>query len=169
MDKRGDSLMGEGIMMMYRLVLLGLVAFAILGVSSIFYTHDVETRDAEAMVLTKVVVDCIAPNGVLDLNGFPDRDRANILTHCGFSDEETERFYVEIEVLNSNTERKVGELSHGDSGMKWVKEIFDAGKAAAGIKKYKPGYYEGEYSVSVVDGENDFRGEVKTEVMINEV
>ena len=161
--KRG--LIGEGIMMMYRMMVVSFVALVILGISSVFYVHYIDVRDAEAVVLTKVVVDCISPSGVLDLDGFSGDERLRVLSYCGFSDDEVERFYVGIEVFDGD--EKIGGLSQGDSGAMWVKEIFDKGKVAAGIKKYEPGYFEWGYPVFVLSGGERVEGIVKMEVLIN--
>lgn len=160
------GIVGEGIMMMYRLLVVSFIAFVILGVSSVFYVHYIDVRDAEAVILTKVVVDCISPNGVLDLRGFSDEDKVSVLSYCGFEDGEVERFYVSVEVWDSDG--KVAELSQGDSGAMWVKEIFDKGKAAVGIKKYEPGYYSWEYPVWVLSGGEKVEGNVKMEVLVSD-
>jgi hypothetical protein len=164
-DKRG--ILGEGIMMIYRLLVVSFIALVILGISSVFYVHYIDVRDAEAVVLAKVVVDCISPAGVLDLRGFSEREKANVLSYCGFNNDEVERFYVNIEAWDSSGV-KVAELSQGDSGAMWVKEIFDKGKVAVGIKKYEPGYFSWEYPVFVLSGGERVEGEVRMEVLVND-
>ena len=84
MDKRG--IMGEGIMMMYRLVLVAFIAFIILGVSSVFYSHYIDVRDVEAVIMTRNFIDCITPEGVLNLSVFDSG--VKILSYCGFDDGE---------------------------------------------------------------------------------
>jgi len=44
MNKKGD--LGAGIMMIYRIIIIGFIAFAILGISTIKYSHYVDVRDA---------------------------------------------------------------------------------------------------------------------------
>ena len=162
MNKRG--VLGEGVVMMYRMLLLSFIALIILGVSSVFYTHYIDVRDAEAAVLTKVVVDCISPAGVLDLNEFFEE---SILTYCGFEEEEIERFYIGIYVSDFDG-NLIRELSQGDSGAKWVLDIFKKKQVASGIKKYEPRYFSWEYPVFVLNGDERVEGVVKMEVLVND-
>ena len=94
-----------------------------------------------------------------------EEDRKNILSSCGFDEMEIGRFYVELNIENSE---KVTRLSQGDSGALWVLEIFRNNKLSEGLKKYEPGYYEWNYPVYVLDGENKFSGEVSGRIMISD-
>ena len=150
-------------MMMYRMLVVSFIAVVILGISSVFYVHYIDVRDAEAVVLAKVVVDCISPSGVLDLALVGDE---GVLSYCGFDGNEVERFYVSVSVLDSD-DKKIGDLSEGDSGAMWVREIFDDAKVAVGLKKYEPGYFPWEYPVFVLRDGVKVEGVVKMEVLIN--
>ena len=63
-----SGVLGEGILMMYRLAVVTFIAFVVLGVSSVFYSHYIDVRDAEAVIMTRNVVDCVAPEGVVNLS-----------------------------------------------------------------------------------------------------
>ena len=163
MNKKGA--MGEGILMIYRLLLVSFIAFVILGISSVFYAHYIDVRDAEARVLAREVVGCVSPDGVLNLDVLSEEDRKNILSYCGFDGDESERFYVELKVEGSG---EVVKLSQGDSGVLWVLDVFENDKMSEGLKKYEPGYYEWGYPVWVLDGGNKFEGEVSGRVLISD-
>lgn len=162
-NKKGA--IGEGIVMIYRLLLVSFIAFVILGISSVFYAHYIDVRDAEARVLAREVVGCVSPDGVLDLDVLSGDDRKNILFYCGFDSVESERFYVELSVEGSGESVR---LSQGDSGLLWVLEVFENDKMSEGLKKYEPGYYEWSYPVWVLDGGDKFEGEVIGRVLVSD-
>jgi len=159
-----NAVLGEGVMMMYRMLLVSFIALVILGVSSVFYAHYIDVREAEAMILTKVVVDCISPEGVLDLDEISGK---SVLDYCGFDEDEIERFYVGVFVYDEEG-KGIGDLSQGDSGAKWVLDIYKKQQVASGIKKYEPGYFPWEYPVFVLSGGERINGTVKTEVLVND-
>ena len=162
MNKKGA--MGEGVLMMYRLMLVAFIAFIILGVSSVFYAHYIDVRDAEARILVRGIVGCIAGDGVLDLDSFGDE---GILSQCGFDESESERFFVRVVVSNSSG--KVGELKQGDSGALWVRQIYeDKDSLGEGLNKYEPGYFEDEYSVYVLKDEVRSEGKIKVEALVSD-
>jgi hypothetical protein len=155
-DKR--AAMGEGVFMIYRLILVSVIAFAIFGISSIFYAYEIEVRDAEAVILTRQVSECLSPEGFLNLNAIPENSRRSLLSHCGISF--IDRFYVGVEVFDS-AGNIVAELSQGDSGANWVQKI------TGGEGKYDPGYVLFEYPVLVGQGISEIEGKVKMEVVIS--
>jgi len=159
MNKFG--VMGEGIMMIYRLLLVAFIAFVILGISSVFYAHYIDIRDAEARVLARELVDCVSPSGVLDLDKITDEDRKGILVYCGYDGDEVERFYVEVEVDDVK-------LSQGDSGALWVLNVFGDKDISEGLKKYEPGYYNWSYSVYVLRDGSKMEGEAFVKVLVSD-
>ncbi|MEA3248568.1 MAG: hypothetical protein U9Q73_02570 [Nanoarchaeota archaeon] len=162
MNNRGT--MGEGIMMIYSILLVSFIAFVILGISSVLYAHDIDVRDVEARILARNIMECVSPDGVLDLDVLSVEDRKNILSYCGFDSVGSERVYLELKVENSG---EVTKLSQGDSGALWVLEIFESDKLSEGLKKYEPGYYDWSYPVYVLDGGSKFTAEVKGQVLIS--
>lgn len=162
-NKKGS--MGEGIVMIYRLLLVSFIAFVILGISSVFYAHYIDVRDAEARILAREIVECVSPDGVLDLDILSVDDRKNILSYCGFDEAGSERFYVELNVKGSGKDVR---LSQGDSGLLWVLEVFENDEMSEGLKKYEPGYYNWSYPVWVLDGGNKFEGEVIGRVLVSD-
>lgn len=164
MKKQGA--IGEGILMIYRLLLVSFIAFIILGISSVFYVHYIDVRDVEAKVLTREVVECISPNGVLNLSSLSEEDRKNILIYCGFDANEIERFYVEVEINDSSGD--ILKLRQGDSGALWVLGIFKNEILDEGIKKYEPGYYESNYSVNIMLDEIKLPGSINTKVLVKD-
>lgn len=173
MNKAGQ--VGEGIMMMYRLLIVTVVAFIIFGVSSVFYDYDIDVRDAEARLLGREVFDCLAPAGVLNLDEIPENEFGSIVSYCGFSS--SERIYVGVDVQDSSGKKIVG-LYEGDSGAVWISELYGkaiiTGKAIAagtslngeGIGKYNPGHIKNEYSVFVLSDGVKEEGKVMMEVLV---
>ncbi len=149
--------MGEGVFMIYRLVLVSVIAFAIFGISSIFYAYEIEIRDSEAVILTRQVSECLAPEGVLNLDVISEEFENSILSYCGLS---KERFYVNVKVLNGAGEI-VAEFSQGDSGASWVKKL------TQGAGKYDPGQMTFEHSVLIAQGISEIKGRVKMEVVVS--
>jgi hypothetical protein len=163
MDRRG--IMGEGILMIYRLAVVSFVAFIILGTSSVFYDHTIEVRDAEAVLMIRAVVDCFAPEGAVNLSALGEY---GVLSYCGFGEEEVGRFYVKV--LVNDSEGDIAEFSQGDSGALWVLSIFDDVEAVSeGMRKYAPGYSKREYDAIVLDGDVSGYGKIEVEVLVNEV
>ena len=173
MNKSGQ--VGEGLLMMYRLLIVTAVAFVIFGVSSVFYDYEIDVRDAEARLLGREVFDCLAPSGVLNLDDIPEEDFGSIVSYCGF--QSSERIYVGVDVMDSSDKRIVG-LYEGDSGALWISKLY--GKAVITGKaivegtslngeeagKYNPGHVKDEYSVFVLDDGVKSEGKVKMEVLV---
>ncbi|MFH0808275.1 MAG: hypothetical protein V1888_01530 [archaeon] len=167
LNKRGQ--MAEGIHMMYRLLMVSLVAFIVFGAGSFVYTYYIDVRDVEARILVREVVDCLVDDGVLDLSG-------ELLGGCDVV--KSDRFYVGVDVFRDG--ESIKKFSEGDSGALWIRDLFgkvsgmtgnavfsDVSNAADSIAKYEPGYYEVNYSVVVLDGGNKFDGIMKMEVLVN--
>jgi len=169
MGKRGQ--IGEGVVMIYRLLIVTVIAFIIFGVGSVFYDYEIDVRDAEARILGREVIDCLAPEGVLDLDKISKNDYGRIVSYCGILGED--RFYVGIDVLDSSG-NKVIKLYEGDSGVLWLTGLYGravvTGQAVAGVDgngKYEPGYFKVGYPVFIlVDGVRS-KGSVDMEVLVS--
>jgi len=146
---------GEMFLTIYRIVIVTIIAFFVLGVSAFAYDYYLDVRDIEARILAKDVVNCVAPKGVFDLEKFKGREK-EILDFCGISN--IERFYVSVIVLD-NSGKEIGKLEQGDSGILWIEEIYKQGSQVKNIEKYNPGYYLQEYSIK--------DGKIKVEVLIS--
>lgn len=168
--------MGEAIYMMYRLLMVSAVAFAVFGVSAFYYDYHVNVRSAESVILTREVFDCLAPEGVLNLDIIGEESYDKILSYCEISG--PERFYVGVNVLDGSGKR-IEKLDQGDSGTLWVKDLF--GKAASAgnnllgdnkvdlknMEKFNPGYFNSTYPVFVIKDGDKISGNIKTEVLVN--
>ena len=173
MNKRGSGA-GDIVEMVPVLVLVSAIAVVIFGVSSVYYAYDISVRDAESLLLGRAIVECLFPEGVLNLDNIKEEDRSFILRHCGI--EESERIYVGVEV--DSDARKVY-LKDGDEGLLWVRDLFEkvvvTGNAVSGwnnenverIAKYNPGYFSDEYKAFVFENGVTRDGFVKVEVLIN--
>ena len=167
LKKRGA--LGEGIFSIYRFLLVTLVAFVILGLSSIFYAYTIDIRDAESSIMAWNLVNCISKEGLVDLDSI-GRSSSRILEYCGYDNEEAERFYVRILVSDSNNQ--IINLTQGDSGKLWVKEAFERMNLVGDeVGKYEPGYFpyqnlEVDYSVLVKKNGEIFPGKINVEVLV---
>lgn len=154
-NKRGA--MGEGVFMIFRLVLVSVIAFTIFGIASIFYAYEIDIRDTEAVILTRQVSECLSPDGVLNLDEISEEFENSILSYCEFADE---RFYMGIEVLNGAGD-VIAEFSQGDSGSSWVRKL------TQNAGQYNPGYRTFEYPVLIGQGISEIEGKIKMEVVVS--
>ena len=161
MNKRGD--VGEGIIMMYRLVLVTIIAFIILGIAAFVYDFDINVRYSEAAIMQKRVVNCFAPEGAVDLDKLSVVGK-ELFGYCEIkiSDGEVGRFYVSVVVKGANGE-ELKKFEQGDSGIFWISDL---SKKAGGneFKKYNPGVREGNYNVFVVDGDKKIDGKMEVKI-----
>ena len=164
---------GEMILMIYRVVIIAIIAFFVLGVSAFAYDYYLDVRDIEARILAREVVNCVAPAGVLDLEKFKGKE-TDILDVCEI--ENTDRFYINVSFCQLDPSFVKGVickdvLSHGDSGLLWIKELYE-GKKVDSLKKFNPVVYvfkegEAEYMV-LFNSEGKFKtGKLKMEVLIS--
>ena len=158
MNKHGQ--MGDGIFMIYRLLLVSTIAFIIFGVSSVFYNYDINIRNAEATILAREVSFCLSPNGILNLDKIPKENYGKILSYCGISN--IDRFYVGVNVTEPSSGNKIVKLHEGDSGTKWIKKLF-----GDSVTKYSSGYFNFNYPVFILKDGVKIYGNVDMEVLIN--
>jgi len=168
MSKGKRAVIGEGISTIYRLVLVSFVAFAVFGLSGIFYSTNINVRDIEAEIMAENILNCLAPEGVLDLSLINEENKNNILKYCGYDDSETSRFYVRGSATSSAEEGALIEFSQGDSGLIWIKDLFEKTKTGKDIKKYEPGSFKIESVLMyVLDSGNKKVAELELEVFVN--
>ena len=162
MDKIGQ--MGMSVESFYKIFMVAIIAFVVLGLSFSFYDYEVDVKDSEAVIFARLVVDCLAPNGVLDLDVLSEKYRENVFDYCGIGESGDERFFVSVGV--SDSVREIDRLVGGDEGAEWVRKIYTSGLAGESIKKYEPGYYNGNFPVGVVKGGAEGRGSMGVEVIV---
>lgn len=142
MSKKGA--IGEGVLMIYRMVLVAVIAIIIIGLSAIYYDYYINVRGVEARILTKQIVNCLAPEGIVDLAKITDESRTKILDYCKIN--HADRFYVRISVYENNNPIV---LQQGDSGLEWVKEIYKNKESVQDIKKYEPESFSASYNINL--------------------
>ncbi|MFA5061249.1 MAG: hypothetical protein WC494_02960 [Candidatus Pacearchaeota archaeon] len=162
MKSNKKAVMGETVFMMYRLILITLIALAVLGVSSVFYSHYILVRPAEALIMTRQIADCFT----LEEKNFEEVEERKVLSFCGYEEKEIERFFVKVNFLD-NSGNIIKSVYQGDDGAMWVKDLYEKQKEnVKSIEKYAPGYYLSEYPLY-----NKNNGEeiiMKVEVLVNE-
>ena len=162
MEKRAVVL-GESVLMMYRILLITFIAVAILVITFVYYDPVANTRDYEARVLCDNVYSCVVKDGSLNL--IPKEKESSILDYCGIKN--TARFYVEV-IVSDLSGNEIKKLQQGDSGALWVKQIFDSKKASENIPSYKSGYYSNNYSIYVLNNGVKINGNIKISVIIKD-
>jgi len=153
---------GESIMMIYRMLLVVIIAFFILGIGAFVYDYYLNVRDAEAILLARDVVNCIAPRGEVSLEtmDFLEKNQNNFIeAYCNISG--AGKFYIN---LNVGTKDRSLSLEEGESNTAWTKGIFQDEKLTAGIRKYKPGILEPSVFPIIVNGTE---GKITLEVVVN--
>jgi hypothetical protein len=155
--KPKKAAMGEGVLMIYRLVLLTFIALIVFGLSAVYYEYYIDIRFSEAGIMTRDVVNCLAPQGALV--NVPIEYQNKILDYCGIKN--TDRFYVNVSVLKSDKSLFTS-FQHGDSGQQWIKDI--APQLSGEAKTYVPGYFKQSYNVSL--NSNIPSGKMIVEVLV---
>jgi len=166
-NKKGAT--GEAILMVYRIILVSFIALIVLGTAAIFYDYEIDVRNVEAEILTKKIIDCLAPSGELSLASFPKDKENKLLDYCRI--ENTDRFYVNIKIVDVEQNKILKIFEQGDSSAGWVREIL---KNSPGVnpkleklEKYRPGYlYSSGYPINILDSGNKIKGEMEIEVVV---
>jgi len=134
MNKRAGA-SAETVQMVYRTLLIFVIAFTILGLGAIFYGVYINTRDAEARTLVSQVKDCIVKEGKVDLTGEMMRYQNNLLDYCKINGTGKVYVYVSIDKSGQNYV-----FQHGDSGKTWIADFFSKKTVQDRLATYKPGY-----------------------------
>jgi len=155
--------LGSSVITMYRVLLIIIISIIVLGISSLVYSHQINIRDSEAMILVREISGCVISEGVVDLDKL--KTGQDIFEYCGFGEDEMERFFILVKVEVDGEE--IFSIDGGDSGLSWVRDIFKDEKSVERLKRYEPGNFVKEYSVSVLDGGVEKNGNVFVEVIAN--
>lgn len=171
MNKRGG--VGFSITTMYRILMVIIVGVVVLGASSIVYSHHINVRDSEAMIMVREISDCVIDGGVVDLSKLDEGK--NIFEYCGFDEKEVELFFVSVSVTADGAE--VFAVESGDSGLRWIRDLYDSVANIDAIERYEPGHFERGYDVLVLaprqvpsaEGNSGIEkdGELVVEVILN--
>jgi len=162
-SKKGEAL-GSSILMMYRIFIIIVVSVVVLGLSSLVYPHHINTRDSEAMLLTREISDCVISESVVDVTAL--RLEQSVFEYCGFNDDEMESFFVSVVVKADGVDDF--RIDGGDSGLLWIKDVFSGSADTEAIERYKPGRFKDVYDVLVLDGSaQEKAGKLSVEVVVN--
>ncbi len=161
---------GESIMMIYRLMLISIIAIVILGLAAVFYDYYIDVRSLEAGILNQKVTNCLAPEGILDLTKINDEQGKNILDYCGIKN--VGRMFVRVNVSSTSDGKSMAFFQQGDSGSSWVRDLYKNSWDSTGkIRKYEPGYsYSGSsdgYNIWILDSGKKISGKLIVEAFVN--
>lgn len=161
-QKRGA--LGGGILVIGRLLTVVFIAFIIFGVASVFYSHYIDVRDAEAAIVGRSVLNCLAPNGIFDFDAYPEESVDKVFSYCGFGGE-IDRIFVRV--IFSKDGDELVRLYQGDSGALWIMEMYkDKSRLGNELGKYEPGYFKWDYSVFVLKDGNRVDASMNVEVLV---
>ena len=166
-DVRGEGMASSAILWIPRVLLIILIAGVVLGISAASYSHYIDVRDAEAQIMFSSVVACLVDSGFINLDLISEEESLSILSYCGFEESEVNRFFVRVQLFDLKGDL-VKELSHGDSGLNWVKDIFEDSSVAEKLQKYRPGFFESDtLEVLIIRDGEEFAGDLKIGVVVN--
>jgi len=160
--KRAEVL-GEGVITLYRILLVTIIALVIFGVYTIFYTYHIDIRDSEARILGRGIIDCLAPRGIANLENM--NSQISLLNLCKYSGS-YERYYVKATLYDAQ-DTAIVTKTHGDSGLIWIRDLLASSKVDSSIQTYKPGYYTETYPVLFNKDETLQEGKMELEVLVN--
>jgi len=166
-DVRGEGMAGNAILWIPRILLIILIAGVVLGISATSYGHYIDVRDAEAQIMFGSITACLVDSGFINLDLISEEESHSILSHCGFDETEVDRFFVRAQLFDLDGDL-VKELSHGDSGLVWVSDIFEESKVTEKLQKYRPGFFESDLlEVLIIQGGEELAGDLKIGVVVN--
>lgn len=184
------SAIGDAVINIYRILLVILIAFVVLGVAAVFYNYSLDVRNVEAEILARNVINCMTSKEYFDLDGFMKQDK-QILDYCGIRN--TERLYASVIIVtpeystnpsyvpNPDYQPNKGlqlmkTFEQGDSGILWVKEVLfraelmqSTGSSSQDVdilKKYEPGFFSEFYPVIIMYSGKKIKAEVNINVVI---
>lgn len=155
MDK--GAVLGAGVLLVYRLVLLVVIAFFVLGVSSMIYRYEINVRDAEAKIISRKVSNCLAVKSD-EVKSLYLQGKDSLFRSCDLLVDETRYlFSVNVSLLDGSRDYL---FYSGDMGSRWVRQMSEDFE---GYQRYSPGYSREFYDLEVAG--SPARAEV--EVFVN--
>lgn len=152
----------DAVFMIYRIVLITVIAVVILGLSSVFFEYYLDIKNAEAQILGEKIYSCVVDEGVLDIDEIKNSDlfkEGGILGYCGYDG--LEGIYFEMFYFFDGVSEK---FEGGDSGLVWIKDV----DWEVDMKKYELGIYRNEEDVVFVNEEGVFNdGGLKLNIYVS--
>jgi hypothetical protein len=145
-NKKASGPMGEMIIMMYRIVIIVIVGFIILGISVYSYKNDLNIKQTESFILAKNIYNCFINENTFNPDKIDNLYKNKILDYCGYNDSETKRFYVNISI--NEGANNIYSYSHGDSGKIWIIDIMESMDTNEELNSW-PGYTKLSYPIYV--------------------
>ncbi|MFZ5955636.1 MAG: hypothetical protein ACOYT4_04370 [Nanoarchaeota archaeon] len=141
----------ESLLMIFRIVLVSIIALIILGSSAYFYDYYINVRDSEANILEEQILDCVLKNG--NLIEIPNEYNQNILDFCKIKN--SNQFFVNVTIYDSDF-NSIKQYIQGDSGFTWISTDNTNGK-------HKLGHSLNQMPIFF----DETRGELKIEIFVN--
>lgn len=147
--------------MIYRLFLVAIIAITILGLSAMFYDYYIDIKNAEAQIMAKNVVNCLAPGGVFDLAKVQGHEKDFMESVCKIDN--LDRFYVKVNVSFSGNQAVL--LQYGDYGAVWTKELYKKSTLTKQIEKYEPGQFNWNYTINLLKEGKSIKSNMNLEIL----
>jgi hypothetical protein len=138
--KQKKGALGESLMMIYRFLLVTLIAVVILGASNIFYQLEIDTRDTEAQLLTRHIHNCLTP-----LEQKIITETFEPLSHCNIKGH-YEKMYIKGEIYDDKGTLQQS-FEQGDSGANWVQQLTSEIKGT-NFEQYETGIHKATYTLT---------------------
>jgi len=123
-NKKGA--IGEFALMIPRLFLVAFIALVVLGMSFFAYDYYLDVKSAEAFLLTKNIVNCLAPDGILNISSLSPESEDHVLDYCKIKT--IKKVYVRSEVMafdaSEQRSKIIKTLQQGDSFLKDFRDKF---------------------------------------------
>lgn len=155
---------GEAVITIYRVMFVTMIAFVVLGTSSVIYSYSVKSEDTESMLLGRVVLDCLTKDGKVDLEKF-NLEKDNFMRKCNIVYPQDFAF-VSLKFFDEN-EKVVGYGIYGEEGLEWIKGLYESKVKTESIKEYQPGYFNTKFPITFLNEGKDVKGSILLEVIIN--
>jgi hypothetical protein len=142
---------GESLNMVIRIFIIAFIALIVFGTSAIVYKYYLDVTNAEAMIMQRDVILCLAPNGVFDWDNFNAtvKNKETFLSdYCKLKN--TERFFVNAEVIfyNAANSEAIISFQQGDTSLKTFRQRYPADRVE--ITAWQVGKAYGYLAVSLL-------------------
>jgi hypothetical protein len=157
--KRGAT--GEAIVTIWRVILVGIIAFFIFGISAFTYSYSIDVRDMEGAIMIKKVVNCFSQDGTLKTSSLPKNGEEFLFNKCKIKG--AERFFVKIQ-FNYTESGEFLVLEQGEGDLEWTKKIYEDEDLTNSIREFRPGVSKPLTVPLLIDGKD---GKITVGVLVN--
>jgi len=152
---------GEGILNIYRMLIVTIIALVILGSSSLFYNYYIDIRSVESVIISKQVINCLAPDASLSLDfmgSFQDAMKEK-LSKCNLISESR---YLRIMLFFDSDPKRELSAVFGNTALNTIKSS-SSGTVKSVNARYFPGCASEQYRIIIGENSNKLDGVLNVE------